>query len=165
MFHVPGFQLRFHELHHLIERQMTEFCDDEQLFDGELFYAVDEKVESGAAFPQITGNDGLFLIVEDIQEPLDLPFIQHRFNDVIPLIRFSHTQRKDIIPASKGDCRIFTFNRKIIHLLSAIWHFFTAYFSVFVSFIVSFWGLIGPAGAGAGFLPGFRLFVRVPLAP
>jgi len=93
---MPGFQLGFDELHHLVERKMAEPGDDEQLFDGELFYAVDEIVESGTAFPEIAGDDGLFLIVEDIQEPLDLPFIQHRFNDVIPLVRFSHTQRKDL---------------------------------------------------------------------
>ena len=151
---MPGFQLGFHELHHFVERKMAELGDDEQLFDGELFYAVDEIVESGTAFPEIAGDDGLFLIVEDIQEPLDLPFIQHRFNDVIPLIRFSHTQRKDLKPAPEGICGIFTFNRKIIHLFSAVLHFLTAYYSFFNTAMVSFYRLIGPV----------RLFARGPLA-
>jgi hypothetical protein len=84
---MSGFELGLDELHHFVKREMAEPRNDKQLFDGELFYAMDEIVESGASFPQIPGDDGLFLIVEDIQEPSDLPFIQHRFNDVIPLVR------------------------------------------------------------------------------
>ena len=93
---MSGFELGLDELHHLIKREMAEPRNDEQFFDGELFYTMDEIVESGTPFSQVAGDDGLFLIVEDIEEPLDLPFIQHRFNDVIPLVRFSHTQRKDL---------------------------------------------------------------------
>jgi hypothetical protein len=80
--------------------------------------------------------------VEDIEEALDLPFIQHRFNDFIPLVRLSHTQRKDLYTPREDICDVFTFNGKIIHFFSAVLHFSTPCISVFDAFGVLFYSRI-----------------------
>ncbi|WP_188938041.1 hypothetical protein [Puia dinghuensis] len=70
-------------------------------------YRIDKIVKAGTTFAEVSGDHSLLLILENVLEQLDLPFVQHGFNELVPLVRLPDA-RKCVI-SSRACARLVVF--------------------------------------------------------